>query len=107
MRSNTGCNSPGDALMMRNTSAVAFSRSSASSRSRKARAVSVFWLVTLERRTAVDFGRLARFGAAALRRPALPVLPPAFERRFIALPPPRQTIVAGQAGAPEVAFAAQ
>src|SRR5512142_3379329 len=40
---------------------------------------------------------------ALLRRPASPVLPPAFERRFIALSRPRTGIVAGQTSFPEVA----
>jgi hypothetical protein len=43
-----GFNSPGDVLMMRNTSAEAFSRSSASSRSRVSRATSVSWPVAEE-----------------------------------------------------------
>jgi hypothetical protein len=63
-------------LMTRNTSAVAFSRSSASSRSRRRRADS------LSARTA---GALRRFGVA-LRLRALVGLLLALERRRIAYP---------------------
>src|SRR6516165_2794929 len=69
-----GFNSPGDVLMMRNTSAEAFSRSSASSRSRRRRAVSL---------TARTVGALRRFGIA-LRLRALVGLLLALERRRIA-----------------------
>jgi hypothetical protein len=41
MASNTGLSSPGEELMTRSTSAVAFSRSSAASRSRESRAIFV------------------------------------------------------------------
>src|SRR5262249_22807906 len=68
------------------TSAEAVSRSSASSRSRVRRAISVSWPVAAERRLSSG---IAPFRVAALRRPALPVFAPAFERRFIDLPLPQ------------------
>jgi hypothetical protein len=46
---------------------------------------------------------MERFGVAASWLRALPVLPPAFERRFIAFPWPGRGIVAGQTSVPEVA----
>jgi hypothetical protein len=72
-----GSSWPAEELMTRNTSAVAFSRSSASSRSRRSRADS------LSARTA---GALRRFGVAAFRRRDLTDAEPALERRRIAFP---------------------
>src|SRR5215469_11337620 len=60
------------------------------------------WAVATERCFRVDFGELWRCGVAALRRPALPALPPGLDCRFIAIAP-GQSIVAGQACLPEVA----
>jgi hypothetical protein len=82
----TGSSSPGDVLMTRNTSAEAFSRSSASSRSRVSWKNFVPRLVAIDRCLGVDCDVLARFDVAALRPSVLPARPRAFERRFIALP---------------------
>src|SRR5262249_35207248 len=76
-----GSSWPAEELMTRNTSAVAFSRSSASSRSRRSRADS------LSARTVVA---LRRFGIA-LRLRALAGLLLALERRRIAHPRLRTT----------------
>jgi hypothetical protein len=73
-----GSSWPAEELMTRNTSAVAFSRSNASSRSRVRRASSVSW--------PTDSGALRRFGDTALWRCDLAGLPPALERRLIAFP---------------------
>src|SRR5262249_41725723 len=73
----TESSSPGEVEMTCKTSAVAFSRSSASSRSRRRRADS------LSARTVVA---LRRFGISALRRRALVGLLLALERRRIAHP---------------------
>src|SRR5215472_9422985 len=59
MALNTGSNSPADALITLRTSAVAVSRSSASSRSRRGRSDSL---------SARTVGALQRFGVAGLRR---------------------------------------
>ena len=66
MALKTGSNSPGDELMMRSTSAVAFSRSRASSRSRLRRAISVSRAAVVERRLglAAEVGR--RFDVTVL-----------------------------------------
>ena len=67
--------------MTRNTSAVAFSRSSASSRSRVSRATSVSWP------EAQELLRRAAFRVFALRRRALVGSLLALERRRIAFHP--------------------
>ena len=59
-------------------------------------------MVAERRRSAVLGALRRRFGADAARLRNLPVLPPALERRFIALSRPRQGIVAGQTSFPEV-----
>ena len=64
----TGVKSPGDALMTRSTSAVAFSRSSASSRSRMSSAFFVLALVLDGFRRPLAFGALGRFTFALVRR---------------------------------------
>src|SRR5262249_37405798 len=66
--------------MTRNTSAVAFSRSSASSRSRRSRADSL---------SARTVGTLRRFGVAAFRRRDL--TDPALERPRMAFPEAQET----------------
>ena len=81
-----GFNSPGDVLMMRNTSAEAFSRSSASSRSRLNSATFASLPATEELRRRTAFGALRRFSVVVLRRCDSVDLPPALERRLIAFP---------------------
>jgi hypothetical protein len=83
--------------MTRKTSAEAFSRSNASSRSRVRRAMSASCVVVAGRLDTV-WGGVERLCVAAFRRRALP----AFERRFIAVPS-APNIVAGQTLLPEVA----
>src|SRR5215472_1184902 len=90
MLSKTGFSSPGEELITRSTSADDFSRSIASSRSRVRRAISFSELVVaVDRSPRTVSGEMDRFGVVALRRPALPALPTAFERRFMALPSPQ------------------
>ena len=60
------------------------------------------WVIVADRRPGTALGGMERLGVAALRRPAFTALPPAFERRFIALPRPVQGIVAGQTSLLEV-----
>jgi hypothetical protein len=43
-------------------------------------------VIDAERRLGTALGEMDRFGVADARRPVLPALPAAFERRFIALP---------------------
>src|SRR6516164_8472765 len=81
-----GFNSPGDVLMMRNTSADAVSRSSASSRSRLNSATFASLPATEELRRCTDFDALRRLGVVVLRRCNFADLPPALERRLIAFP---------------------
>src|SRR5262249_38633097 len=82
----------------------ACSRSSASSRSRVRRAITVSRSVAAERCFGAAFGGLVRFGFVALRRSSFAVLPPAFERLFMPCPRPGLAIVAGQTSALEVGF---
>src|SRR5262249_13016298 len=72
-----GSSGPAEELMTRNTPAMAFSRSSASSRSRRRRADSL---------SARTVAALRRFGISALRLRALVGLLLALERRRIAHP---------------------
>ena len=72
--------------MTRKTSAVAFSRSSASSRSRVRRAASLSWLAVEEARRRTAFGALPRFNVAALRRRVLTDLQLVLERRLMRAP---------------------
>jgi len=64
----TGVKSPGDALMTRSTFAVAFSRSSASSRSRFSSVIFVLALVLEGLRRPLIFGALGRFDFVVVRR---------------------------------------
>ena len=103
MASNTGCMSADEREITRSTSAAAFSRSSASSRSRVRRAIFVSSGGVVERRPGTALGVVRRrFGVAALWRADLLPLPPAFERRLIALPRTGQDILAALATVPEV-----
>jgi hypothetical protein len=81
---NTGCKSPGDELITLRTSAVAVSRSSASSRSRRSCANSPS-APAVEELLRCDAGAEPRFGIA-LRRCALALLLIALERRRMAYP---------------------
>src|SRR5262249_7502276 len=83
---NIGSSWPGDALITRNTSAVAFSRSSASSRSRVRRATFVSSRAADELRGRTAFGAMRALRAAAFGACALRDLPPALDRRRIAAP---------------------
>ena len=82
--SNTGSASEMELLITFSTSAEARCCSSASSRSRVRRAISISWEVAEERCFDVAFGKKV----AGLRRLALLAFPTAFERRFMALPSP-------------------
>src|SRR6516165_5176764 len=84
MAPNTGSNSPADALITLRTSAVAVSRSSASSRSRRSCANSPS-APAVEELLRCDAGAEPRFGIA-LRLRALVGLLLALERRLIAFP---------------------
>src|SRR6516164_2117297 len=83
---NIGSSWPADALMRRNTSAVAFSRSSASSRSRVSRATLVSSQAPDELRERTVFGAMRLLRAAAFGACALGDLPPALDRRRICRP---------------------
>src|SRR5262249_8121784 len=85
MALNTGSNSPADALITLRTSAVAVSRSSASSRSRRscANSPSAPAVEELLRR---DARAQPRFGICALRLCVLADSLPALARRLIAFP---------------------
>src|SRR6516164_6539968 len=85
MASNAGCASVGERAITRSTSAVAFSRSSASSRSRASRTNSLSWASAEERRRRTVVA-LRRLGVCALRLGALVGLLLALERRRIAHP---------------------
>ena len=71
------------------TSEVELCCSSASRSSRRRRAISVSRVEAERRRSTVLAALRRRFGADAARLRNLPVLPPALERRFIALSRPR------------------
>jgi hypothetical protein len=100
--SNTGPGSVAEPLIEASISPVASCHARASLRSRVRRAVSVSSVIVADRQPDTALGRMERHGVVALRRPVFAPLPPAFERRFIALPRPVQGIVAGQTSLLEV-----